>query len=227
MDNKNFKKNREEGDYQVFCPCCIYYCPYGSMAMMNQFRSGRFPEMMPQIDGMYMRQRPCSGFMYTIRQGDSLYSIAQHYKISLNDLIDANPQITNPNAITVGQTICVPGVMPLPTPVECEGEVYTVRAGDTLYAIARRFNVTIADILAANPIITNPDNLVVGWNLCIPVEEPAPPECEGEIYVVRSGDTLTAIARRFNVTVADILAVNPLISDPNNLIVGLKICIPV
>lgn len=50
----------------------------------------------------------------------------------------------------------------------CEGQRYTVRAGDTLFLIARRYGVTIQQILNANPQITNPDLIFVGQVLCIP-----------------------------------------------------------
>lgn len=50
----------------------------------------------------------------------------------------------------------------------CEGQRYIVRAGDTLFLIARRYGVTIQQILNANPQITNPDLIFVGQVLCIP-----------------------------------------------------------
>ncbi|WP_148136811.1 LysM peptidoglycan-binding domain-containing protein [Candidatus Formimonas warabiya] len=201
------------------CLYCMYYYPCCSMPMMmNQFRSGSFPGMAHQRGDM--RQRPCRGFMYQVKRGDTLYSIAQHYKISLNSLIGANPQITDPNVLSIGQTICVPGVMPLPTPVECTGEIYSVRSGDKLTAIARRFNVTVSAILAANPSISNPDNLMVGFNLCIPHA------CSGRIYTVRQGDTLSGIAQRFGVPYRSLIQANPQIIDPNQLFIGQNICIP-
>ncbi|MEL7566564.1 MAG: LysM domain-containing protein [Dehalobacterium sp.] len=202
-----------------YCPYCMYYCPFGSMAgMMHQSRCCSIPGT--SYRGGEMRQQPCNGFMYTVKSGDTLYAIAQHYKISLNDLIKANPQITDPNVLTIGLSICVPGVMPLPTPVECTGEVYTVQSGDTLSAIARRYNVTVSAILAANPAISDPNNIVVGQNICIPVA------CSGHFYTVRQGDTLFGIAQRFGVSYQSLIQANPQITNPNQIFIGQNICIP-
>ena len=59
-------------------------------------------------------------------------------------------------------------------PKECEGQLYTVRRFDTLYRIARKFGVTVQQILAVNPQITNPDSLFVGQKICIPESAPPP-----------------------------------------------------
>ena len=56
----------------------------------------------------------CSGFIYTVQKGDSLFLIAQRFGIPLQDLIRANPQIPNPNLIFIGQRICVPAKKPFP-----------------------------------------------------------------------------------------------------------------
>ncbi|MHB9093953.1 MAG: LysM peptidoglycan-binding domain-containing protein [Eubacteriales bacterium] len=100
------------------------------------------------------------------------------------------------------------------------GQVYVVKSGDTLYLIARRFNITVASILAVNPGL-NPNYLMIGQQICIPV----PPTCPGVTYTIKAGDTLFSIARSFNTTVAAIVSANPGI-DPNRLMIGQVICIP-
>ena len=102
---------------------------------------------------------------------------------------------------------------------------YTVRAGDTFYELARRFNTTVAAIMAANPGV-NPNQLQIGQTICIPGQQP-PSTCPaGSMpYVIRAGDTLFALAQRFNTTVNAILAINPGL-DPNRLQIGQTICIP-
>lgn len=54
----------------------------------------------------------CSGFIYTVQPGDSLFLIAQRFGVSLDALIAANPQIPNPSVIFPGQQICVPSPAP-------------------------------------------------------------------------------------------------------------------
>lgn len=96
---------------------------------------------------------------------------------------------------------------------------YVVQRGDTLYAIALLFNVTTDDILAYNTI-PNPASLTIGQTLRIPTGDA--PYVE---YVVQRGDTLYAIARRFEVSVDNILAVND-IRNPASLTVGQTLRIP-
>ena len=162
----------------------------------------------------------CSGRYYTVVAGDSLYLIAQRNNITLDALLAANPQITNPARISVGQVICVPGTTP-----SCEGTLYTIRAGDTLFSLAQRYNTTVDAIIRANPGI-DPNNLRIGQVICIPSSTPGPVPCPGgTLYTIRAGDTLFALAQRYNTTVDAILRANPGI-DPNNLRVGQIICIP-
>lgn len=61
-------------------------------------------------------------------------------------------------------------------PTQCVGQLYTVRAGDTLFLIARRFGVTLEQIRTANPQITNPDLLIRGQVICIPTAAPPQPD---------------------------------------------------
>jgi len=160
------------------------------------------------------------GLIYTVRPGDSMYLIAQRFGISLQCLIEANPQIVNADLIFPGQQICVPGVAKCPT-----GFFYTVMRGDTLFSIAQRLGVTVNELLRLNPQITDADRIEVGQRICVPLPVP-PASCRGEYYIVRSGDTLWRIAQRYNTTVQEILQVNPQITNADLIYAGQVICLP-
>ncbi|MFO7255074.1 MAG: LysM peptidoglycan-binding domain-containing protein [Bacillota bacterium] len=161
------------------------------------------------------------GTLYTIRQGDTFFRLAQRFGVTVDQLIAANPGV-DPDRLQIGQQICIPGV----APPGCEGGfLYTIRAGDTFFSLAQRFGVTVDELIDANPGV-DPDALRIGQEICIPTEPPGP-ECPGgTLYTIRSGDTLFSLANRFNTTVDAILEANPLITDPDNLRVGQIICIP-
>ena len=98
-------------------------------------------------------------------------------------------------------------------------EIYVVRPGDTLYGIARRFGVTIAELINVNQFV-NPAELVIGQAILIPVSPREPLR-----YTVAPGDTLFQIAQTFNTTVAAIAQANQ-IADPNRIMVGTVLTIP-
>ena len=104
------------------------------------------------------------------------------------------------------------------------GQIYVIQAGDTLYFIARRFNIPVNVLLMANPGI-DPYNLMIGQQICIPV--PPTVTCpNGSIrYTIKAGDTLYNIAAAYNTTVEAIMSLNPGL-DPYNLMIGQIICVP-
>ena len=103
------------------------------------------------------------------------------------------------------------------------GFPYQIQAGDTLFALAGRFNTTVEAIVAANPGI-DPENLQIGQTICIPRAGGPPRPCPGgRIYVIQAGDTLYSLAQRFNTTVEAIMRANP--DRPDNLQIGQRICI--
>lgn len=162
--------------------------------------------------------RPCPGFFYTIVAGDTLFSIAARFNTTVQAILRANPGL-DPNRLFIGEQICIPTQQP---PV-CAGTIYTIRVGDTITGIARRFNTTVNAILRANPGL-DPNRLFIGQQICIPNSQP--PVCPGFVYSVVLGDTLFTLATRFNTTVQAILQANPGL-DPNMLFIGQRICIPV
>ena len=96
-------------------------------------------------------------------------------------------------------------------------EVYVVKRGDTLWQIARRFDLPVSDIIYANQL-QNPDVLSVGQALIIPNGDSR--------YTVRRGDTLYAIARWHGVSPQRLIAANPKITDPNRIYPGQTVVIP-
>ncbi|MGB4637026.1 MAG: LysM peptidoglycan-binding domain-containing protein, partial [Limnochordia bacterium] len=105
---------------------------------------------------------------YTVQPGDSMFLIAQRFGVSLNALIAANPQITNPNLIFPGQIVCVPIVSQPPGGCPPGTFAYTVRPGDTMFNIARRFGVSLDALIRANPQIPNPNQIRPGQIVCVP-----------------------------------------------------------
>lgn len=105
------------------------------------------------------------------------------------------------------------------------GFIYNVQLGDTIYSIARNFNIGVEELLSANPQIEDPDMLPPGQPLCIPY--PLPPECEdGFLYTIQPEDTIYSISRKFGASIDDILIANPQIEDPTVIFAGQRICIP-
>jgi spore coat assembly protein SafA len=120
------------------------------------------------------------GQSYRVVSGDTMFNIAQRFGLSLDALVQANPQIVDPNRIYPGQEICIPGAVGQPPCAD--GMNYTVKAGDTLFDIARRNGVMLSDLIAANPQISDPDRIFPGQVICIPtVAAPQPPELPAEI----------------------------------------------
>lgn len=162
--------------------------------------------------------KPCPGFFYVIQAGDTFYQLSQRFNVPVDAIIAANPGV-DPRRLQIGQAVCIPTAPP-PVP-ECPGFIYTVKAGDTLFSLSKQFGVTVKAIQDVNPGI-DPRHLAIGQKICIPKKH-----CpEGTfVYVVKSGDTLSAIARRYKTTVQEIVKANPGI-DPNKLAIGQEICVP-
>ncbi len=100
---------------------------------------------------------------YTVQRGDTLSGIAARFAVSQAELMKAN-NIVDPDQLALGQQLRIPGGAVAPT---APSQTYTVRSGDTLFAIATRFGVTMAALQAANNI-TNPNAIYAGQVLKIP-----------------------------------------------------------
>lgn len=104
-----------------------------------------------------------------------------------------------------------------------DGFWYTVKAGDTLSSIARRFGTTVNAIARANNL-KNPNFIRVGQKLWIPTGGGAS-TCNGTWYTVQQGDTVYSLAKKYGTTVEAISRANGL-RDPYVIKTGQRLCIP-
>lgn len=136
--------------------------------------------------------------IYQVKEGDTLYSIANKYNISVNELKAINK--LDSDILSIGQILNVPSGLSLVN-------TYIVTKGDTLYSVAKKFDTTIDEIKKLNNLDNN--MLSVGQKLLIPIYEDT-------TYVVTNGDTLYSIARKFNTTVDEIKRLNNLSNNSIN-----------
>jgi LysM repeat protein len=171
---------------------------------------------------------------YVVQPGDTLFTIATRFGLTVQQLAAANG-ITNPNLIYAGQALTIPGGSGNTggnTGGSAGTSSYTIVAGDTLSAIARRFGTTVATLAQLNGL-ANVDVLYIGQVLVLPGQpaptaaataaatsaattaataapQPTATPVETITYTVKSGDTLGQIALRFGTTYQTIALLNNL-----------------
>ena len=103
-----------------------------------------------------------SNNVYVVKKGDTLWSIANNFNVSVNDLKNANNKSNN--NLSIGEQLIIPGKS---TGENVSTTIYTVKSGDNLYSIARRYNVTVNEIKSLNNLTSN--LLSIGQKLSIPI----------------------------------------------------------
>ncbi len=133
---------------------------------------------------------------YQVRRGDTLASIARAQGTSVAELVALNG-IANADLIWVGQTLKVPGA---------ESRVHVVAPGESLAGIASRYSTTVEALAEANGI-ADPNRISAGQELAVPAGTAAPAK-KSRFHVVQPGETLEAIAARYQTTVSAIAQAN-------------------
>lgn len=143
--------------------------------------------------------------LYIVKVGDTLYSIAKRFNTTVSDLIRINNLKTN--FLSIGQQLKIPI-----NEDNSEYIIYTVRAGDSLYSIARRYGLTVNSLIKYNNLSSN--ILTIGQKLKIPNKN-TESEFEDDliIYIVKVGDTLYSIAKKYGMTVDKLIEINNLKSS--------------
>lgn len=158
--------------------------------------------------------KTASGY-YVVKKGDTLWSIAKNYGLTVDKLKDINN--LSSNSLNIGDVLLVKDNSVPSNTEELTGyEYYTVKKGDTLYGIASKYGLTVAELKKYNNLDSN--TLAIGQKLIVGETS------SSNVYVVKKGDTLYGIAREFNVSVDEIKKANGLSS--NTLTIGMSLIIP-
>lgn len=135
---------------------------------------------------------------YIVEKGDTLYSISRKFNIP----VDTIKQINNikDNIISIGQ------ILYLQEQNNTEYDTYIVQKGDSLYAISRKYNIPVNELIEIN----NLSNLTlqIGQKLLVPKKD-----IEEDSYIVEKGDTLWSIAKKNNISVNELKELNNLTSN--------------
>lgn len=141
----------------------------------------------------YYRSTSVRDFEYTVKKGDTLYKIAKHFNVPLNDLLAVNN--IGDNLIHPNQVIVIPSN-------NGSGSVYfeeyVTLPADTLSKIAEKINVPLELLTKYNDV----HNLVLAENQVIQVPK------QYNKYVVQEGDTHETILRKFFMTPEELIYAN-------------------
>ena len=125
---------------------------------------------------------------YTVQKGDSYWNISQKFNTTLKSVLSSNGA-TESSSLYIGQKILVPS------------HTYTVQKGDTYYLIAKKCGVSLSSLLISNNANEN-SNLYIGQKITIPGKT------TGNVHTVQKGETYWLIAKKYNVKLKELLALN-------------------
>jgi LysM repeat protein len=215
----------------------VYLVSFGTIFSQNS----QYPKT--KIDGTEY-------YIYTVQEGEGLFGIARKFEVSLDELKNINPGTGN--GLKAGQQMFVPtkkGTSNIANQassktatIRQEYILHKVENKQTLFAISKKYKVRQEDIIKANPQISK--GLTEGVTLRIPktnsdksnwvseqnIEKAVKKvkntstKSEQKIHIVKEDETLYSISRLYNVTVVDIVRLNP--ESSKNLPIGSELKIP-
>ena len=190
------------------------------------------------INAVAQENQSC--FLHTIEKGQSLYSIASMYGVSQSDIIKLNPG--SDEKIFIGRTLRIPR-----NAANVQKETYhTIEAGETLYRLTVKYNVSARAICDANPGLSA-ENFRIGQVIRIPstteaktivpvetqnntmvannIPGPVESRCR-DMHKVKRKETVFSISREYGISETELIAANPELKGENKIKKGTFLCIP-
>lgn len=184
--------------------------------------------------GMTLKAQTGKGyFLHTVAKGQSLYSIANTYHVSVDDIVRLNPG--SDKQIRMGETLKIPQTNQDSN--RKEAIFHTIQAGETLYQLTVKYNVTAQAICEANPGLSA-SNFRIGQVVYIPSQttetapaasvqetvQPKQPEWK-EMHKVKRKETIFGICKEYGITQEELVAANPSLKN-GKLRKGMYLFIP-
>lgn len=174
---------------------------------------------------------------HVVKKGESLYGLARNYNMSIDELVEANPQANN--GVKEGDVLVIPqkttvapiATAPVATETAPQTEVktifHTIKSGETLFSVSKQYNTTIENLIALNPGIY-PDKFVVGDVIKVQPNITGTITIEKDVtkfytYEVKDKDTYESVAAAHGITANELRQANP---DMKKLKKGKIIYIP-
>ena len=181
-------------------------------------------------------------YLHTVQQGQTLYSICKAYSAKEKDVLNANPELQS-GTLSIGQIIKIP----IENEISKDGKyiVYTVKKGETLYSLLKRFETTEKEFYEANPKLSRNESIRAGDEIYFPVKEKKnenaivkKPEEEPKqnvitprdetkyiYHTVAKGETLYKLTKQYDISLDELVAENPSLAD-RPLSIGETIRVP-
>lgn len=173
-------------------------------------------------------------FIHTVSKGQTLYSISRMYQKNIQEIIEYNPG--SEKSISVGQLLRIPQEKGIknntPANEDTSPRYHTIQPGETLYRLGKMYNISPVEICEANPGLTI-NNFRAGEVILIPVSDKAKvfpvtvattetPTKEQKpetikTHTVKKGETIYSISRAHDITIDELLAANPELSNKKKL----------
>jgi len=180
-------------------------------------------------------QENTSYFLHTVEKGQNLYSISSMYNIASTEIIRLNPG--SDEKIYAGQTLKIPQAVSVST--EQNSVFHTIEAGETLYKLSGKYNVSVKEICDENPGLSA-ENFKSGQVIRIPTatsttEQPVvsgeipqiqpevKPRCR-DMHKVKRKETIFSVSREYNISEKELMEANPELR--NGMKKGQLLCIP-
>ena len=211
------------------------YVPIYEANTQIRVPSGLLAQALASLDKSFMpkpKYKYHYHYWYRVRRGDSLYKIARRHKINVRKLRRANNMRAHSSFLKEGQRLKIPSRKLVASsrlsskrkPSSLKGGIHKVKKGQSLSLIAKLYGLKLSELKRLNNIQGTP-LIHPGQKLRVKEQRPPKPESSKKYHVVRKGETLIEIAKRYNIPLPRLMRENSL-NLKSILLTGTRLIIP-